>query len=60
MEDHIKSIITFFFLFCIVSLYAQQPERIMSLNELFSLADTQSKTIKIMNVRKLPIKKFDV
>ena len=47
MEDHIKSIITFFFLFCIVSLYAQQPERIMSLNELFSLADTQSKTIKI-------------
>lgn len=51
MEDHIKSIITFFFLFCIVSLYAQQPERIMSLNELFSLADTQSKTKKYTNLQ---------
>lgn len=47
MKNIIKNVITCLLLICPVSLHAQQTARIMSLNELFSLADTQSKTIKI-------------
>ena len=47
MKNIIKNVITCLLLICPASLHAQQTARIMSLNELFSLADTQSKTIKI-------------
>lgn len=47
MKYIIRNVITSCFLLGSISMSAQPAERIMTLNELFSLADTQSKTIKI-------------
>lgn len=47
MKYIIRNVITSCFLLGSISMSAQPTERIMTLNELFSLADTQSKTIKI-------------
>lgn len=47
MKYIIRNVITSCFLLGSISMSAQPTERIMPLNELFSLADTQSKTIKI-------------
>lgn len=47
MKHITRSIFVYSLLFCAVSMSAQSSGRTMTLNELFTLADSQSKSIKI-------------